>query len=231
MQRLTNTSLNGALSGITPGSTRVSRLYSRFNPLNPESTKPAFRISRKKKPSLSNNTKKLKPARNLGKNTLKRSESPSDNIRIIIQSVDLTPDTKFPTNMAFLTAANISTNNSSVESSTPRQSQKVRDREAKKKGTRLSKRRMNKPARFLSPNDYKTMTRNTERNRATISETFDLYRKMEEKDKENFSSELVYSKYRKHKYTKLLPVRFDESWEWSSHGSTSPQHRVRFLDL
>ena len=228
MQRLTNQSLNGALPSLTIGSTKVSRLYSRFNPLNPEFTEPAFKLIRHKK-SLSNNTKKLNLVRKLDKKTPERFDSPSIDIKIIIQSVDFTPRTKVPTNLAFLTAIDISTNNSSFESNSSTQSQKFRDNEAMKKGIKITKRR-NKPARFLSQHDCKKMIRKNERNSVKMSDTIDLVRKIEEKDKENFISELVYSKFRKHKYTKLLPVRFDESWEWSSHGSISPQHRVRFLD-
>jgi len=58
-----------------------------------------------------------------------------------------------------------------------------------------------------------------------------ILKKIEESDKINFRLELIYSTNKKHKVIKMMRTKFDESWDWKSYGSMSPEKKVRFKDL
>lgn len=232
MQSITSSSLAEVLPNLTKGITKVSRLYSPLNPLNPKPIVLKNRFFRQHR-SVSKKEPNTIKTRNLKKKTKILHEFPSDDIKIVINTVEFTPKTEVPTSFDYLSAAEKSTINSSFDSNS-RSSSKPSERRQENKSIEFNgaKKKSGKPARFLSPNEFQgSVRKNKHTNKIDNSNAVDLMIKIAENDKKSFYNELVYSKYRKHKYTKLLPIRFEDSWDWSSHGSVSPEHRVRFLDV
>lgn len=227
MQGLTNASLADVLPNLNKGTTRVSRLYSPLNLLNPKPITIKKKLFRQRNQVLRNKPSSTK-ARDPKKNRRNSLKSPSDDIKIVIQTVEFIQKIEVPTNLDKLSVADNSTINSSYDSNS-RPSSKISEERRKDNSVEIRK-RLNKPARFLSPYEFQGSVRKKKRTNTIGSNTVDLMMEIAENDKNHFKNELVYSKYRKHRYAKLLPIRFEDSWEWSSHGSVSPERRVRFLD-
>jgi hypothetical protein len=153
-----------------------------------------------------------------------RVQTPSIDIKINILTED-SPQKELPTlNPAFLTAfpcenTSFTSASSGSHLNTPSLSTS---------GDKGLKREAGQPARYLSKVECDQIIKS--KNRRPFwkkTQKQDSIKKMMTNDKNHLKDELLFRKFRKHKYIKLLPFKFEDSWEWSSHGSISPQNKAR----
>jgi hypothetical protein len=84
------------------------------------------------------------------------------------------------------------------------------------------------PARYLTSQEFEKLAKKQNTNHLGIPvKNRDSTSWIIESDKKNLQNELLFRKYRKHKIMKKLIDEDEDSWEWSSHGS-SPNRRVTF---
>ena len=158
-----------------------------------------------------------------------KKTSPSIDIQIKILTEDSLPPIQTTINPAFLTA--ISTNNESSFTSTSTGSHLNTPSPSASSRPEKLKRKAGKAARHLSKDECeKIIIREKEPKRKKIVKSAWI-KNMLKDDERSFRDELLFRKFRKHKYIRMLPIKFEDSWDWSSYGSESPTNRVKFSEL
>lgn len=159
-----------------------------------------------------------------------KKTSPSLDIKIKILTEDSLPPIQTTINPAFLTA--ISTINESSFTTASTNSHLNTPSPSSSSRPEKLKRKVGKAARHLSKDECEKIVvfRDKELKSKKVVKC-DWVNKMLKDDEKSFKDELLFRKFRKHKYIRGLPIKFEDSWDWSSYGSESPTHRVRFSEL
>jgi hypothetical protein len=129
-------------------------------------------------------------------------------------------------------SSNPSTNNSYINTTQSPASPANNSPKGLSKGSNFQKRneKTRLPARFLSVNDRsKYMKTKNFPSFDLKDKDQDLVKSIVENDKIHFRLELVFRENRQHKLVEKYS-KLEDTWEWSSYGSMSPEKKVRFVD-